>query len=94
MKNSPSKRKILPKITNDNQAENLLNTDLSEYINSTNFHPVSFELLPKNKQVNFRIPENLLVEIKKKAKKLGISYQKYMRLVLESSVFNTKILTK
>jgi predicted DNA binding CopG/RHH family protein len=82
----PKTGKILPKINSDKELENLLEQDLSDYINSKNFHPVRFELLPKTKQVNFRIPENLLEAVKKQAKKLGVGYQKYIRLVLEQSI--------
>jgi len=47
---------------------------------------VSFEFLPKDKKVNLRFPEPLLDAVRKKAKRGGISYQKYIRKVLEESL--------
>ncbi len=58
--------------------------DLSHLFDGTHeAKRVSFELKPKNKVISLRISEDLLAEVKKKADKLGIDYQKYIRIVLE-----------
>jgi predicted DNA binding CopG/RHH family protein len=42
--------------------------------------------LPKDKKVNLRFPEPLLEAVKQRAKKEGISYQKYIRRAVEESL--------
>lgn len=79
-------KKILPRIKTDEEAESLLEQDLSEYLNKDNFKPVTFEFKPKNKTVNLRISEDLLEEVKTVAKKQGITYQKYIRNAIERSL--------
>jgi predicted DNA binding CopG/RHH family protein len=79
-------KKILPRIKTDEEAESLLEQDLSEYLNKDNFKPVTFEFKPKNKSVNLRISEELLEEVKTVAKKQGITYQKYIRNAIERSL--------
>lgn len=86
MRNLTKTGKILPKMKTDKDIENFFEQDLTEYINSKNFKPVRFEFLPKTKQINVRVSEPLLNEFKIKAKKLGIGYQKYIRLLMEQSV--------
>ena len=78
--------KSLPIIKTDEDAEALLEQDLSEYINKDNFYPVQFEYLPKTAQVNLRMSEPLLQAIKAQAAKQGIGYQKYIRQALEQSL--------
>jgi len=77
-------KKSLKKIKTNKEAENILNQDLSPYINSKNFKPVRFELKPKNQTVTIRMSESLLKALKTKAKKQGIHYQKLMRQALEN----------
>jgi predicted DNA binding CopG/RHH family protein len=48
---------------------------------------VSFELRPKDKTISLRLSSDLLLELKKKAEKLGIDYQKYIRIALEGVIF-------
>jgi predicted DNA binding CopG/RHH family protein len=79
-------KKILPRITTDEEAENLLEQDLSEYLNKDNFKAVTFEFKPKNRTVNLRVSEDLLEEVKTVAKKQGVSYQKYIRNAIEKSL--------
>ena len=78
--------KKLPEIKTDEDAEQLLEQDLSDYINLENFHPVRFEFLPKTEQINLRISKPLLDAVKTEASKRGIGYQKYIRLLLEQSL--------
>jgi len=77
--------KKLPKITSDQEAEQLVEGDLSD-LDFTQFKSVQFEFQPKNKQVNLRMSEPLLQAIKKKSSDLGISYQRYIRQALEKSL--------
>jgi predicted DNA binding CopG/RHH family protein len=78
--------KPLPKLTTDAEAERFVDTaDLSEYDLSA-FRPHSFEFAPKAKQVNMRFSEALLAAVKAQAAARGMSYQRYIRQVLERAV--------
>ncbi|MBD2770913.1 CopG family antitoxin [Iningainema tapete] len=79
-------KKILPKMTTDEEVESLLNEDLSDYLHSDNFKQVSFEFKPKDKTVNLRVSEELLTRVKTVAKKEGIPYQRYIRRAIEKSL--------
>jgi predicted DNA binding CopG/RHH family protein len=78
--------KHLPKIKTDQEAELLLEQDLTDYLNQDNFTPVTFEFEAKDKVITFRVSENLLKSIKSAAQKRGISYQKWLREVVEASL--------
>lgn len=47
---------------------------------------MTFEFLQKTEKVNLRFPPELLSEVRKKANKQGISYQKYIRKAIEESL--------
>jgi len=79
-------KKILPRVKTDEEAESLLEQDLSEYLNKDNFKAVTFEFKPKNRTVNLRVSEDLLEEVKTVAKKQGVTYQKYIRNAIERSL--------
>lgn len=79
-------KKILPKMTTDEEIESLLEQDLSDYLHEDNFKRVSFEFKPQDKTVNLRVSEELLEKVKIVAKKEGISYQKYIRRAIEKSL--------
>ncbi|NET57753.1 MAG: CopG family transcriptional regulator [Symploca sp. SIO2E6] len=80
----------LPKMTTEQEAESLLERDLSEFLEPEafreNFVPISFEFLPKDATLNLRISTELLEAIKELAQKKGIGYQKFVRQVLERTV--------
>ena len=78
--------KKVPEFKSDKEAEDFLEKDLTEYIDLKKFTKVNFEFLPKNKKVNLRFPEHLLEAVKQRAKKEGISYQKYIRRAVEESL--------
>ncbi len=78
--------KKIPDFKTDKEAEDFLDQDLTDYLDMRNFQKVNFEVLPKDKNVNLRVSDSLLSAVKKKAKKRGISYQKYIRLVIEKSL--------
>ncbi len=44
-------KKILPKMMTDEDAEKLLEQDLSEYLHKDNFKPVTFQFKSKDKNV-------------------------------------------
>lgn len=61
--------------------------DLSELFLLDGWQKTRFELIkPKNKSITLRMSEELLKEVKSKAKKLGLDYQKFIRLALENAV--------
>lgn len=79
-------KKKVPNLKSDKEAERFLNQDLTEFIELENFKEVNFEFLPKTKQVNLKFPEQLLSAVRRKAKKEGMSYQRYIRKVVEESL--------
>lgn len=79
-------KKPLPKLTSDNAAEAFVaEADLTQF-DLTAFKPHSFEFAPKSKQVNMRFPDALLEAVKAKAAAQGMTYQRYIRQVLESAL--------
>ena len=79
-------KKKLPKLKSDKEAEEFLEQDLTDYIDPRSAQRVTFEFLPKTEKVNLRFPPELLSEVRKKANKQGISYQKYIRRAVEESL--------
>lgn len=64
-----------------------LEGDLSEWMQTGPWYPVRFEFRDKkSKTITLRISERLLTAVKGRAEKLGIDYQKYIRLTLEESL--------
>ena len=79
-------KKPLPALTSDAAAEGFLTeSDLTRFDLSA-FRPHSFEFAPKSKQVNMRFPEALLDAVKAKASAQGMTYQRFIRQVLEAVV--------
>lgn len=76
-------KKKLKKIKTDKAAKNLLDQDLSDYINKDNFKKVTFEFAPKDKSVTVRMSDGLLKAVKHAAKGQGTNYQKFIREALE-----------
>ena len=83
-------KKILPKITNDEEAEALLSEDLSEYLTpenfKANFTPVLFEFAPKDKTISLRLSQELLDAVKAASAKRGIGDQTFIRELIEQAV--------
>lgn len=79
-------KKKLPKFKSDQDLERFINRDLSSYLDNDNLSRVTFEFAPKDKVVNLRMSDALLREIKKKAKKRGIPYQRFIREAVEFSI--------
>lgn len=79
-------KKKVPKLKSDKEAEKFLDRDLTDYLDLKNFQRVSFEFQPKTKKISIRVSEDLLDAVKKKAKREGITYQKYIRKAVEESL--------
>ena len=79
-------KKPLPKLTSDDAAERFVtDADLTQFDPSA-FWPRSFEFAPKSKQVKMRIPEALLDAVKARAAAHGMTYQRFIRQVLEGAL--------
>jgi len=80
------KLKKFPIWKTDEEAEHFVDTaDLSEY-DFSDFEPVHFELVKKDKVLNMRLPETLEEAVKKLAEKRGMNYHRYVRSLLEEAV--------
>jgi predicted DNA binding CopG/RHH family protein len=79
-------KKKTPKFKSDKEVEQFLDQDLTDYIDPQQDQRVTFEFLPKTEKVNLRFPPELLTEVRKKAAKKGMSYQKYIRQAVEESL--------
>ena len=83
-------KKKLPTLTSDAEAEAFVATaDLSEY-DLTGMVPVRFELKPKDKSVNLRLPAQLLEAVQDRAKRVGMPYQRFIRMALERALHDPK----
>jgi predicted DNA binding CopG/RHH family protein len=82
----PTKLKKLPTFKSDREAEAFVDkADLSAYdLSGGEF--VRFELKPKDKTVNLRLPGQLLEAVRKRAKRAGLPYQRFIRMALEAAV--------
>ncbi|MDR3461028.1 MAG: BrnA antitoxin family protein [Beijerinckiaceae bacterium] len=83
-------KKIIPTFQTDKEAEDFVDTaDLTEY-DLSGGQVVKFELKPKDRSVNLRLPESLLDAVRAQANKQGIPYQRFIRLALEQALQHTK----
>jgi predicted DNA binding CopG/RHH family protein len=83
-------KKKLPTLTSDAEAEAFVaNADLSEY-DLTGMVPVRFELKRKDKSVNLRLPAQLLEAVQTQAKRVGMPYQRFIRMALERALHDPK----
>jgi predicted DNA binding CopG/RHH family protein len=83
-------KKKLPTLTSDEEAEDFVaNSDLSEY-DLSEMVPVRFELKPKDKSVNLRLPAQLLEAVRNRATRAGIPYQRFIRMALERALQEPK----
>ncbi len=84
--------KQLPNIKTDDELADFMEGDLTEYLQPEKFYPTQFtftaslEDLPKTENVHVRFSKQLLEAVKAKAASKGISYQKYIRRILETSL--------
>jgi len=83
-------KKKFPEFKTDAEAENFVETsDLSDY-DFSGMVPMRFELKRKDKSISLRLPEQLLEAVRVNAKRVGIPYQRFMRLAIERAI-KTKI---
>ena len=82
----PTRLKKLPAFKSDRAAEQFVDkADLSQYdLSGGKF--VRFELKPKDKSVNLRLPGQLLDAVRSRAKRAGLPYQRFIRMALEEAV--------
>ena len=79
-------KKKIPTFKTDKAAETFVaNSDLSEF-DLSNARLVRFELKPKDKSINLRLPEDLLSAVREEAHRAGMPYQRFIRLTLERSL--------
>jgi predicted DNA binding CopG/RHH family protein len=79
-------RKKLPRLKSDAEAEAFVaGADLTEY-DLVGMVPMRFEMKPKNKSVNLRLPEQLLKAVQQQAKRAGVPYQRFIRMALERAL--------
>ena len=78
--------KKIPTFKSDAEAETFVEkADLSGYdLSGGEF--VRFELKPKDKTVNLRLPGQLLDAVRLRAKRAGVPYQRFIRMALEAAV--------
>ena len=83
-------KKTIPTFETDEEAEAFVaEADLSEY-DLSGGEVVRFELKPKDKSVNLRLPESLLTAVKERARRAGIPYQRFIRMALERALLEPK----
>lgn len=82
----PRKLKTFPRFASDEDAERFVDeTDLSEY-DFSDFKPMRFELRRKDRQVNLRMPQDMLDAVKARAKARDIPYQRFIREAIEKAL--------
>jgi predicted DNA binding CopG/RHH family protein len=83
-----AKKKFPSHFSSDEEFEAFFEGDLSPYMEDMlqNAQRITFEFAPKDKQVNLRFPALLLETVKATAKAQGMSYQRYIRKVIEESL--------
>lgn len=79
-------KKTIPSFKSDAEAEAFVEAaDLSEF-DLSGAQLVRFEMKPKDKSINLRLPEPLLDAVRVEAERAGIPYQRFIRLTLERAV--------
>ena len=79
-------KKTIPSFKSDAEAEAFVDAaDLSEF-DLSGAQLVRFEMKPKDKSINLRLPEPLLDAVRVEAERAGIPYQRFIRLALERAV--------
>jgi predicted DNA binding CopG/RHH family protein len=83
-------KKPIPTFNTDQEAEDFVaKSDLTEY-DLSGGQIVRFELRPKDKTINLRLPESLLNAVRQHAEKAGMPYQRFIRIALERAVSGGK----
>ena len=83
-------KKRIPTFRTDREAQEFVaKADLTDY-DLSGGQVVRFELKPKNASVNLRLPEQLLEAVRKRAKRVGVPYQRFIRMALERALHDPK----
>lgn len=76
----------IPTFTSDDKAERFVESaDLSAY-DLSGGTLVTYELQPKSTSISLRLPQTLLAEVRRQAKRAGVPYQRFVRLAIERAV--------
>ena len=80
------KAKPMPSLKSDADAEAFTDeADLTDY-DLSGFKTMRFEIAPEGVALNVRLPGALLEAVEVKAKARGISYARYVQMLLEADV--------
>ena len=83
-------KKPIPTFKTDKEAEEFVaRADLTDY-DLSGGEVVRFELKPKDKSVNLRLPAQLLEAVQDRAKRVGMPYQRFIRMALERALHDPK----
>ncbi len=77
--------KRVPEFKTDAEAEAFLKQDLSG-LDFKQFKPMRFEVAKKEAALNMRLPAALMDAVRARAKAKGIPYARYVRMVLEADL--------
>ena len=79
-------KKKIPTFKSDGAAAAFVDkADLSQY-DLGGAQLVSFEIKPKDKSINLRLPGGLYQAVRTSAARMGVPYQRFIRLTLERAV--------
>jgi predicted DNA binding CopG/RHH family protein len=79
-------KKRFPNLKSDAHVQQLLESDLSEFVSRRGVRRMSFEFEPKDRVVNLRISDGLLSGVQRRSKAAGIPYQRFIRDALEQAL--------
>jgi predicted DNA binding CopG/RHH family protein len=79
------KKRKVPRMTTDQEAEAFLERDLSG-LDFAQFKPVRFEFEAKAARLNMRLPASLLDAVKARASARGVPYTRFIREALEQAL--------
>ena len=78
--------KKFPDFKTDAQAETFVaSANLTEY-DISDMTPVRFELRKKDHAVSLRLPEALYEAVKQRAQRVGVPYQRFIRMAIENAL--------
>jgi predicted DNA binding CopG/RHH family protein len=79
---------VLPEFKNEDAERDFWDKiDITEYFELSDFKRVKFPNLKRTKRlISIRVPEPLLAQVKAKAKKMDVPYQKLIRQYIQQGV--------
>lgn len=86
------KKLIIPKFKNEDEERDFWSEiDLSEYFEPEDFKNARFPKLNKTRLISIRLPEELLEDVKKAAKKNDVPYQSFIKIILAERIQEEQI---